>query len=65
MPWASQRTREDAFPVVAERGVADIVAQGDGLQQVLVQPQKLADGAGDLGKELDVQHPVADVFMVD
>ena len=45
--------------------MADIVAQGDGLQQVFVQPQKLADGAGDLGKELHVQHPVADVFMVD
>ena len=49
MPWAWQRTGEDAFAVVAERRMADIVAQGDRLQQVFVQPQKLADGAGDLG----------------
>ncbi len=41
--------REDALPVVAEGGVADVVAQGDGLQEVLVQAENLADGAGDLG----------------
>jgi hypothetical protein len=57
--------REDAFPVVAEGGVADVVPQGDGLQEVLVQTEKLADGAGDLGQELDVQHPVADLFVAD
>ena len=57
--------REDALPVVAEGGVADVVAQGDGLQEVLVQAEKLADGAGDLGQELDVQHPVADLLVAD
>jgi hypothetical protein len=57
--------REDALAVVAEGRVADIVPQGDGLQQVLVQTQKLADGPGDLGEELDVQHPVADLFVAD
>ena len=57
--------REDALAVMAEGRVADIVPQGDGLQQVFVQAQKLADGPGDLGEELDVQHPVADVLVVD
>ena len=45
--------------------MADVVPQGDGLQEVLVQPEKLADGAGDLGQELDVQHPVADLLVAD
>ena len=57
--------REDALAVVAEGRVADVVAQGDGLQEVLVQAEKLADGPGDLGQELDVQHPVADMFVAD
>ena len=42
--------REDALAVMAEGRVADIVAQGDGLDQVFVQAQKLADGPGDLGE---------------
>ena len=57
--------RKDALAVMAEGRVADIVPQGDGLQQVFVQAQKLADGPGDLGEELHVQHPVADVLVVD
>jgi hypothetical protein len=57
--------REDALAVVAERRVANIMAQGDSLQEVLVQAQKLADGASDLRQELDVQHPMADMFVVD
>ena len=57
--------RQDALPVVAEGRVADIMAQGDGLQQIFIQAQKLADGPGDLGQELDVQHPVADMFVFD
>ena len=33
---------------VAERGMAEIMAQGDGLDEVLVQPKCLAEGTGDL-----------------
>ena len=34
---------------VAKRSVAQIVAQGDGLHKVGVQPQGDCDGAGNLG----------------
>jgi len=56
--------REHALPVVAEGRMADVVAQGDGLQEIFVEAQELADGAGDLGQELDVQHPMADMLVV-
>ena len=39
---------EHALAGVAERRVAQIVAEGDRLGQLLVQPQHLGDGAGDL-----------------
>ena len=39
--------------------------QGDGLQEILVQTEIPADGAGNLGEKLDVQDPMADVFMLD
>jgi len=54
---------EDAFAVMAERGVADVVAQSNGLDEVLVEAKIPADGAGYLGKQLDVEHPMADVLV--
>ncbi len=36
------------FACMAERRVTEVVGQGDGLGQVVVQPQGLGDGAGDL-----------------
>ena len=38
---------KSAFPRVAEGGVAQVVAKGDGLRQVLVQTKGAADGSGD------------------
>ena len=39
---------ENRFADVAERGVTQIVAEGDGLGQVLVQIQRPGDGPCDL-----------------
>ena len=41
---------------VAKGGVAQVVAQGDGLGQVLVQPQGPRDGPGDAGDLQGVGH---------
>ena len=54
---------EDPFAVMAEGGVTDVVAEGDGFDEILVEAQVTADGAGNLGKELDVENPVANVFV--
>ncbi len=62
-PVGPAEAREDALAVVAEGRMADVVPQGNGLQEILVQAEKLADGPGDLGEELDVQHPVADLLV--
>ena len=42
------QTVQRALPRVAKGGMAQVVAQGDGLGQILVQPQGAGDGAGDL-----------------
>ncbi len=41
---------QHGFADVPERGMAEVVAQGDGLGQVLVQVQGAGDGAGDLAQ---------------
>ena len=40
---------ESPLPRMAERGVPQIVAQGDRLGQILIQAQRPRDGTGDLG----------------
>jgi len=57
------KSGEDPFAIMAEGGVTDVVAQGDGFDEVLVEAQVTADGAGNLGQELDVEDPVADVLV--
>ena len=56
---------EDGLAVMAEGRVAQVVAQGDGLDQVLVEAQKAADGAADLRDQLHMQDPVGDVVVGD
>jgi hypothetical protein len=52
---------EDVLPGVAERRVAQVVPQGDGLGQVLVQAERAGDASGDL-RDLDrVGEPGAEV----
>ena len=73
-PQAVQVVVEPAVPAqalvegrlagVAERRVADVVGQGDGLGQVLVQPQPAGDRAGHLRDFEGVREPGA-VVVVD
>jgi len=55
---------EDALAVVAEGRVPDVVPQGDGFEQVLVEAQVAANGPGNLGEKLNVEDPVADMLML-
>jgi hypothetical protein len=54
---------EDPFAVMAEGGVTDVVAEGYGFDEILIKAQVSANGTGNLGKELDVENPVANVFV--
>ena len=47
------------FSGVAEGGVAKVVGEADGLGQVLVEPQRPGDGAGDLADLQRVGEPGA------
>ena len=55
------------LPGMAERGMAQVVGQGDGLDQVLVQPQATGDGAAELGDLQRMRQPGAEqvALMVD
>jgi len=56
---------EKPLPVVPEGAVADVVAQGDGLNKIFVQRKQASAGPGDLGNELDVQNAVGDMVVLD
>ena len=47
-PPAGKTAREGPLPLVAKGRVSEVVPQGDGLRQVLVEPQGPGDGAGNL-----------------
>ena len=53
---------DDALPGVTERRMAEVVAEGDGFRQFLVQPQHLGDAAGDLRHLERVRQPRAVVI---
>jgi hypothetical protein len=57
--------RKELFPIVAERGMANIMAKRDGLDQVFIQSEKAADGPGDFGNELDVKDSMGDMVILD
>ena len=46
---AGKAARQRLLSRVAERGMAQVMAEGDGLRQILVQAERPGDGAGDLG----------------
>ena len=46
---AGQQLVEDSFSRMAERRMAEIVTQGDGLGKVFIELQGFGNGAGDLG----------------
>ena len=56
---------QEMFAIVTERGVADIMAQGDGLNEIFVEMEKTADGSGNAGDQLHVQNPVGNVVVGD
>jgi hypothetical protein len=56
---------EKFLAVMTEWGVADIMPQGNGLNEVLIQPQQASYGTTDFRNELDVQYPVGDVVVLD
>jgi hypothetical protein len=45
--------------------MADIMAKGNGLDEILVEMEKTANGSGDAGDQLHVQDPVGDVVVGD
>ena len=47
-PMPAAQGVQNLFPVMAKGRMPDIMAQGDGLDEILVQPQIAADGPGDL-----------------
>ena len=53
---------QGVLPGMAEGSVAQVVAQGDGLGQILVQPQGPGDGPGNPGNLQGVGHPGAVVI---
>ena len=55
---------DDPLPGMAERGVPQVVPQGDGLGQVLVEPERPRDRAGDAGHLQRVRQPGAVVVAL-
>ena len=55
--------REEFFTVMTEGRMADVVSEGDRLDQVLVETQQAAHRPSDLGHELHVKDPVSDVVV--
>jgi len=53
---------EDLLPCMAEGGVSQVMGQGNGLGEVLIEPQGLGDGPGDLGDFQGVGQPGAIVI---
>ena len=58
---AGKAARQRLLSRVAERGVAQVMAEGDGLRQILVQTERPGNGAGDLGDLQRVREPCAEV----
>ena len=55
--------RQEALAGVAERRVAQVVPQRDGLDQLAVQPQQPSDVARDAADQLHVQASAADIVV--
>ncbi len=56
--------RKVSLSVMAERGVSDIMAQGDGLDQVFVQSQHSSDAPGNSGHKLHMKDAVGDMVVL-
>jgi hypothetical protein len=54
---------EEALPVMPKGGVADVMSQGYGLNQIFIEPQKTADGPGNFRHKLNMKYPMGDMVM--
>jgi hypothetical protein len=56
---------QKAFTIMPERSVSNIMAQGDGFNEIFIQMQKPADGPGDFRYQLNMQHTMGDMVVLD
>jgi hypothetical protein len=56
---------EHSFSVMPERGVSDIVSQGNRFNKIFIQPQESPDGPGDFGDQLNMKHPMGNMIVLD
>jgi hypothetical protein len=54
---------QEMLTIVTKRGVADIMAKGDGFNEILVEMEEAADCSGNAGDQLHMQNPVGDVVV--
>ena len=43
-----RQLRENFLPIMAKRGMTDIMAEGDGFDEVFIEPKKASNGPGNL-----------------
>jgi hypothetical protein len=56
---------QEMFAIVTKGGVADIMTQGNGLNEILIEMEEAADGPGNSGDQLHMQDPMGDVVIGD
>lgn len=56
--------RKNVLTLMSKRRMTDIVPQGNGLNQILIEPEKAANGPGNARNHLHMQHPVGDMVVV-
>jgi hypothetical protein len=57
-------SREITLTVVPEWGVPNVMAQGNSLDEILIQSEETSHIPSNLGKELNVQDPVSNMVIV-
>ena len=50
---------------MAVRDVSDVMPEGNCFDEILIEPQRTSDGAGDFRNKLDVDDPVGDMIIID
>ena len=56
---------QECLPIMTERGVADIMTEGYGLDQVFVEPEKTPDGTRYLGYKLHMKYTMGYMVIFD
>jgi hypothetical protein len=50
---------------MSERGVSDVVAEGDRIDKVFIESKQSPNGSGNFGDELNMENPMGDVIVPD